>query len=51
MAMMTLHLTIPKFEYEIIEDVDPVDPWAIIGAIGGVWREFTVGTRAGERSI
>ena len=32
-------MNIAKFEYTSIEEVDPVDGWAIIGAIGGVRRE------------
>lgn len=32
-------MSIAKFEYTSIEEVDPVDAWAIIGAVGGVWRE------------
>ena len=36
---MQLEVAINKFEYSSVEEVDPVDGWAIIGAIGGVWRE------------
>lgn len=36
-----MELIIPKFEYTVIREVDPVDAWAILGAIGGVWRKCT----------
>ena len=36
---MQVEVVINKLEYTSIEEVDPVDGWAIIGAIGGVWRE------------
>lgn len=39
-AALLFNMFIPKFEYTSIEQVDPVDGWAIIGAIGGVWREL-----------
>lgn len=39
LAALLFTMFIPKFEYTSIEQVDPVDGWAIIGAIGGVWRE------------
>ncbi|CAM9296241.1 unnamed protein product, partial [Hapterophycus canaliculatus] len=42
-ALLLFDLFIPKFEYTSIEEVDPVDPWAIIGAIGGVWQFVVVG--------
>lgn len=38
-AFLQVEVSISKFEYTSIEEVDPVDGWAIIGAIGGVWRE------------
>ena len=38
-AFLQLEVAINKFEYSSVEEVDPVDGWAIIGAIGGVWRE------------
>lgn len=38
-AVLMFSMTIAKFEYMNIEEVDPVDGWTIIGAIGGVWRE------------
>ena len=38
-AFLQVEVAINKFEYTSIEEVDPVDGWAIIGAIGGVWRE------------
>lgn len=40
LAMLLFDMFIPKFEFTNIEEVDPVDAWAIIGAVGGVWREF-----------
>lgn len=41
--MLSLEMMIGKFEYTRIEELDPVDPWAIIGAIGGVWQLVCVG--------
>ncbi|CAB1103504.1 unnamed protein product [Ectocarpus sp. CCAP 1310/34] len=38
LAALLFNMFIPKFEYTSIEQVDPVDGWAIIGAIGGVWQ-------------
>lgn len=38
-AILQLELAITKFEYTSVKEVDPVDAWAIIGAIGGVWRK------------
>lgn len=37
---MVVDIWIPIFQYESMEEVDPVDAWAIVGAIGGVWREW-----------
>ncbi|CAM9385471.1 unnamed protein product [Scytosiphon promiscuus] len=42
-AVLLFDMFIPKFEYTSIEEVDPVDAWAIIGAIGGVWQFVVVG--------
>lgn len=28
-----------KFAYQSIEQVDPVDPWALLGSAGGMWGE------------
>lgn len=39
-SLAIFDVLIPKFEYTVITEVDPVDEWAIIGAIGGLWREF-----------
>ena len=39
-SFLSLDITIAKFEYTRIEEVDPVDGWAIVGSIGGVWREW-----------
>ena len=41
-------MVITKFEYTSVVEVDPVDVWAIIGAIGGVWRKYTVRTKIEE---
>lgn len=38
-ALLFIEFNIAKFEYTYIKEIDPVDAWAIIGAIGGVWRE------------
>lgn len=42
-SLMYLEMMIGKFEYTKIKEIDPVDPWAIIGAIGGVWQIICVG--------
>lgn len=39
LAFLHAESVIPKFEFMLIEKVDPVDVWAIVGAIGGAWRE------------
>ena len=38
-SYLNIEMLINKFEYTVVQEVDPVDMWAIIGAIGGVWRE------------
>ena len=38
-SYLNIDMLINKFEYTVVQEVDPVDMWAIIGAIGGVWRE------------
>ncbi|CAM9219098.1 unnamed protein product [Choristocarpus tenellus] len=40
---INLNLYILGFRFESIEEMDPVDMWAIIGAIGGVWDIICVG--------
>ena len=49
-AFMPVDIIISKFEYTSIVEVDPVDGWAIIGSIGGVWREYFVFPRASRIS-
>lgn len=39
LSLLEVEMLITKFEYTAVEQVDPVDLWAIIGAIGGVWRK------------
>ena len=39
---LSIEMLINKFEYTLVQEVDPVDVWAIIGAIGGVWRKCTL---------
>ena len=41
-SVLRIEMLINKFEYTTVEEVDPVDMWAIIGAIGGVWRKCTL---------
>lgn len=43
-SVVQLDLLIKKFEYTTVNEVDPVNAWAIIGAIGGVWRKCTLQT-------
>ncbi|CAN0024019.1 unnamed protein product, partial [Ectocarpus sp. 12 AP-2014] len=38
-----VELSIGKFEFTSIEEVDPVDGWSIIGAIGGIWQFVVTG--------
>ena len=40
-SLLQIEMLITKFEYTAVEEVDPVDIWAIAGAIGGVWRKCT----------
>ncbi|CAN0411795.1 unnamed protein product [Ascophyllum nodosum] len=42
-AFMPVDIIISKFEYTSIVEVDPVDGWAIIGSIGGVWQFVVLG--------
>ncbi|CAM9357602.1 unnamed protein product [Ascophyllum nodosum] len=42
-SFLSLDITIAKFEYTRIEEVDPVDGWAIVGSIGGVWQFVVLG--------
>ncbi|CAN0142378.1 unnamed protein product [Pylaiella littoralis] len=37
-AVVFVDLFIPRFEFTRVEEVDPVNAWAIIGAVGGVWQ-------------
>eukprot|EP00904_Undaria_pinnatifida_P011278 jgi/Undpi1/7280/HiC_scaffold_22.g09753.m1 len=37
-SFLQVQMVITKFEYTSVVEVDPVDVWAIIGAIGGVWQ-------------
>ena len=40
LSFLSVDVNIRKFEYTSTTEIDPVDGWAIIGAIGGVWREY-----------
>ncbi|CAM9891591.1 unnamed protein product [Scytosiphon promiscuus] len=42
-AFTIVNLSIRKFEYTAIEEVDPVDIWSIVGAIGGIWQFVVTG--------
>ncbi|CAM9668302.1 unnamed protein product [Ascophyllum nodosum] len=42
-SFLSLEITIDKFEYTRIVEIDPVDGWAIIGSIGGVWQFVVLG--------
>ncbi|CBJ30297.1 E3 ubiquitin-protein ligase, putative [Ectocarpus siliculosus] len=42
-ALIMVDVSIPKFEYTSIVEVDPVDGWSIIGAIGGIWQFVVTG--------
>ncbi|CAM9479217.1 unnamed protein product [Pylaiella littoralis] len=37
-AAVFVDLFIPRFEFTRVKEVDPVNAWAIMGAIGGVWQ-------------
>lgn len=41
-SIVQVEMLINKFEFTTVQEVDPVDLWAIIGAIGGVWRKCTL---------
>lgn len=41
-SVLQFEMLIKKFEYTTVKEVDPVDAWAIIGAIAGVWRKCTL---------
>ncbi|CAM9891659.1 unnamed protein product [Scytosiphon promiscuus] len=43
LALLMVDVSIPKFVYTSIEEVDPVDVWSIIGAIGGIWQFVVTG--------
>lgn len=38
-ALLYVTLSVNDFTYQSIEEVDPVDWWALLGAVGGVWGE------------
>lgn len=43
-----------KFAYQSIEEVDPVDGWALLGTAGGVWGKIgheTGGAKFGSETI
>ncbi|CAN0057409.1 unnamed protein product [Scytosiphon promiscuus] len=42
-SFMRVEMSIGSFEYTLIEEVDPVDIWSIVGAIGGVWQFVATG--------
>ncbi|CAM9275351.1 unnamed protein product [Ectocarpus fasciculatus] len=42
-SFFMVELSIGKFEFTSIEEVDPVDGWSIIGAIGGIWQFVVTG--------
>eukprot|EP00752_Nemacystus_decipiens_P002624 g2457.t1 len=42
-ALMMVEMSIGKFEFTSIEEVDPVDAWSILGAIGGIWQFVVTG--------
>lgn len=40
-ALLYVTLSVNKFAYQSIEEVDPVDGWALLGTAGGVWGKST----------
>ncbi len=38
-ALLYVTLSVNNFAYQSIEEVDPVDGWALLGTAGGVWGE------------
>ena len=38
-ALLYVTLSVNKFAYQSIEEIDPVDWWALLGSAGGVWGE------------
>lgn len=36
-ALLYVTLSVNKFAYQSIEEVDPVDWWTLVGSIGGIW--------------
>lgn len=38
-ALLYVTLSVNNFAYQSVEEVDPVDTWALLGSAGGVWGE------------
>ena len=38
-ALLYVTLSVNNFAYQSIEEVDPVDWWALLGSAGGMWGE------------
>lgn len=36
-ALLYVTLSVNNFAYQSIEEIDPVDWWALLGSAGGVW--------------
>lgn len=47
-ALLYVTLSVNNFAYQSIEEIDPVDWWALIGSAGGVWGKY--GCHATNRS-
>ena len=38
-ALLYVTLSVNNFAYQSIEEVDPVNVWALLGSAGGMWGE------------
>lgn len=45
-ALLYVTLSVNKFAFQSIEEVDPIDWWALVGSIGGMWGKCCNGVIA-----
>lgn len=38
-ALLYVTLSVNNFAYQSVEEVDPIDAWALLGSAGGMWGE------------
>lgn len=48
-ALLYVTLSVNNFAYQSIEEIDPVDWWALLGSAGGVWGKPEQGRAAPTR--